>query len=137
MGKYDDIINLPHHESKNHPRMSNSNRAAQFAPFAALVGFEDAIKNSEEKLNKKKVLSEERKEEIEAVLQKILHQKSPINEFEVTYFIYKDKKEELGKYVSYKGKIKKIDFIEEKLIFVNKKTIDIKSIYNIKEIPNE
>ena len=39
MGKYDDIINLPHHVSKNHPQMSLENRAAQFAPFAALVGY--------------------------------------------------------------------------------------------------
>lgn len=43
MGKYDDIINLPHHVSKRHPRLSMKQRAAQFAPFAALSGFEDAI----------------------------------------------------------------------------------------------
>ena len=43
MGKYDDIINLPHHVSKRHPQMSMWNRAAQFAPFAALTGYEDAI----------------------------------------------------------------------------------------------
>ena len=40
---YSDIINLPHYEPRNHPRISMSQRAAQFAPFAALVGFEDAI----------------------------------------------------------------------------------------------
>ena len=43
MGKYDDIIHLPHHVSKRHPQMSMWNRAAQFAPFAALTGYEDAI----------------------------------------------------------------------------------------------
>ena len=43
---YDDIINLPHHVSKHHPQMSMWNRAAQFAPFAALTGYEDAIKES-------------------------------------------------------------------------------------------
>ena len=42
---YDDIINLPHHVSKRHPQMSMWNRAAQFAPFAALTGYEDAINN--------------------------------------------------------------------------------------------
>uniref|UniRef100_A0AB33JLE4 Uncharacterized protein n=5 Tax=unclassified Prevotella TaxID=2638335 RepID=A0AB33JLE4_9BACT len=41
---YEDIINLPHHVSKRHAQMSMYNRAAQFAPFAALKGFEDAIK---------------------------------------------------------------------------------------------
>ena len=43
---YDDIINLPHHVSKRHPQMSMWNRAAQFAPFAALTGYEDSIKDS-------------------------------------------------------------------------------------------
>ena len=43
---YDDIINLPHYEPKHHPRMSMWNRAAQFAPFAALTGYEAAIKDT-------------------------------------------------------------------------------------------
>lgn len=46
MGNYDDIINLPHHVSKRHPQMSMWNRAAQFAPFAALSGYDDAIKDT-------------------------------------------------------------------------------------------
>jgi len=44
--EYDDIINLPHHVSKRHPQMSIWNRAAQFAPFAALTGYDDAIKDT-------------------------------------------------------------------------------------------
>lgn len=43
MGKYDDIINLPHHQSEKRPHMSMRDRAAQFAPFAALTGFEEKI----------------------------------------------------------------------------------------------
>ena len=43
MKAYDDIINLPHHVSKKHPQMSMLQRAAQFAPFAALAGHEEAI----------------------------------------------------------------------------------------------
>ena len=43
---YDDIINLPHYEPKHHPRMSMWNRAAQFAPFAALTGYDEVIKES-------------------------------------------------------------------------------------------
>ena len=46
INEYDDIINLPHHVSKRHPQMSMWNRAAQFAPFAALTGYEDAIKDT-------------------------------------------------------------------------------------------
>ena len=68
MGKYDDIINLPHHVSKNHQQMSNYNRAAQFAPFAALVGFSDAIKKAEERSDKFIELSDDKKQEIAGFL---------------------------------------------------------------------
>ena len=46
MGNYDDIINLPHHISTKHPRLSMEQRAAQFAPFAALAGYGDAVKET-------------------------------------------------------------------------------------------
>lgn len=46
---YADIINLPHHVSKRHPQMSMLNRAAQFAPFAALTGYDAAINEAMEK----------------------------------------------------------------------------------------
>ena len=49
MGNYDDIINLPHHVSAKHPRMSMYNRAAQFSPFAALTGYEKAIEEARKK----------------------------------------------------------------------------------------
>lgn len=44
MGKYDDIINLPHHVSKKHPQMSLHDRASQFAPFAALTGYDEEVR---------------------------------------------------------------------------------------------
>ena len=50
--KYEDIINLPHHVSKKHPQMSLYARSAQFAPFAALTGYEEAIKETEKEVNK-------------------------------------------------------------------------------------
>ena len=52
MDNYDYIINLPHHVSKRHPQMSMWNRAAQFAPFAALTGYEESIKESAEENEK-------------------------------------------------------------------------------------
>lgn len=47
MGNYDDIIDSPHHVSNRHPQMSMWNRAAQFAPFAAMSGYDEAIKKSD------------------------------------------------------------------------------------------
>ena len=44
---YEDIINLPHHVSKKRPQMEIINRAAQFSPFAALKGYEDAIEEKQ------------------------------------------------------------------------------------------
>lgn len=52
MDNFDDIINLPHRVSQRHPQMSMWNRAAQFAPFAALTGYEDSIKESAEENEK-------------------------------------------------------------------------------------
>lgn len=50
-GRYDDIIDLPHWDPKRHQRMSIQDRAAQFAPFAALTGFEGVIEKTSEKVN--------------------------------------------------------------------------------------
>ena len=133
MGKYDDIINLPHHESKNHPRMSRTNRAAQFAPFAALVGFSESIKNSEEILDYYVELSEDRIKEIEQSLENIMAKIKSNPQVEVTYF-EKTKDNNQGKYLKFTGKIKKYDEFDKKIIFTNKKTILIKNIYNIREI---
>ena len=52
--QYEDIINLPHHVSDRHPRMSMEDRAAQFAPFAALTGHADAIRQTARSVAKKK-----------------------------------------------------------------------------------
>ena len=46
MEKYDNIINMPHHVSKKHPQMSIEARAAQFAPFAALTGYDEEVKKT-------------------------------------------------------------------------------------------
>lgn len=126
MGKYDDIINLPHHVSKNHPQMSLENRAAQFAPFAALVGYAEAITSSQEQLDEKAILSEDKKEELESILHKINKGTSIV----IKYHTGK-------KYVSYKGKVKTIDINEKKIIFDNRKSISLKDIYNIELISDE
>ena len=130
MGKYDDIINLPHHVSKNHPQMSNYNRAAQFAPFAALVGYSEAIKNSEIKYENRIELSDERKEEINSTISKLNRDQN----IEIKYFVIKNKNTNQGKYVTYNGRVNKIDYVENKIIFNNRKAIYIKDIYEIKEI---
>ena len=66
--QYDDILNLPHPTSKNHPRMSLHDRAAQFSPFAALTGHEAAIKETARLTDDKQILSEDVIEKINGQL---------------------------------------------------------------------
>lgn len=128
MGKYDDIINLPHHVSKNHPQMSLENRAAQFAPFAALVGYTEAITASQEIKEDKKLIAEDKKEELEETL----HYLNKGDFIEIKYYVASKKN-----YFVYKGMIKRIDQIDKLIIFDNRKTIPIKDIIDIKLISDE
>lgn len=128
MGKYDDIINLPHHVSKNHPQMSLENRAAQFAPFAALVGYAEAITASQEIKEDKKLIAEDKKEELEETL----HYLNKGDFIVIKYYVASKKN-----YFVYKGMIKRIDQIDKLIIFDNRKTIPIKDIIDIKLISDE
>lgn len=87
MGNYDDIINLPHHVSTKHPRMSATDRAAQFSPFAALTGHEAAIAETARLTDARPVLDESRKMELNDRLQVILGHISLNPEIAVTYFV--------------------------------------------------
>ena len=126
MKKYDDIINLPHHVSKNHPQMSMNNRAAQFAPFAALTGYAEAINESKIIDEKKITLGEDKKEELES----IFHQIHAGSRVELRFY-------QKNKYINYIGIIKKIDTIEKKIIFTNRKVISIKDVVDIKLLSDE
>lgn len=128
MGKYDDIINLPHHISKNHPQMSLENRAAQFAPFAALVGYSEAIEESQEYNEEKIILAKDKKDELEEKL----HQLNKGNVIEIKYYSMNKKR-----YLIYKGTIKQINKVEKKIVFINRDSIQIKDIIDIKLLSNE
>ena len=71
-GKYDDIINLPHHVSAKRPQMSRSARAAQFAPFAALVGLDDEMEETARLTDAKPELEEAEKEKICGIIMPIM-----------------------------------------------------------------
>ena len=135
MNNYDDIINLPHHISKNHKRMSIQNRAAQFSPFAALTGYEDAINETKRITEEKRILTNDKKEEINNTLIEIEENLNKYN-YKITYFI-KDNKKAGGKYISIIDKIKKIDTYNNKIITKNNQTIEIDNLYQIEKMINE
>lgn len=130
MENYDDIINLPHHESTKHPRMSALNRAAQFSPFAALTGHEAAISETARLTNTRLELDEDRKEELDECLQMIREHISLEPEVAITYFV-PDTQKEGGSYLQVIGVIKKLDDIDHKIVMKNGTMIPINDIFEI------
>lgn len=111
---YDDIINLPCPTSKRHPRMPMIDRAAQFAPFAALTGYDDAITETGRLTGEKLDLSDETKERIDLKINYLIeNEENP--DVTITYFV-PDKKKSGGEYVTITDKIKKLDQYEHILI---------------------
>lgn len=106
--KYDDIINLEHHVSTKHSRMSLENRSAQFAPFSALTGYEEAVKEEARVTESRIDIDEEAKIEVNEKLNYIMRHLDKNIIVSVTYF-EKDKKKQGGSYKTIKGMIKKID----------------------------
>lgn len=128
--KYDDIINLPHHVSKKHPRMSLEARSAQFAPFAALTGYDEVIRETARLTNKRIEINEELKAILDEKLLLIKEQIYTKPNINVTYFV-PDSKKDGGKYVSVTGKVLKIDEYKQKIILENKIEIPISEIIEI------
>ena len=106
MSKYDDIINLPHHRSKTHPHMPLIDRAAQFAPFAALTGYGDAIDETARLTDGRPELSDQQLAELNERLLQIMAEPNAV--VRITYFV-PDEKKEGGRYEQAEGVIKKID----------------------------
>ena len=131
MKNYDNIINIPHFEPKYHKRMSIYNRAAQFAPFAALTGYDDEVKETARLTDKELILDEDRKDIIDMKLRIIEEHIKENPEIKVIYF-EKDKRKKGGYYKEYIGCVKKIDTVDNMIIFNDKVKIIIKCIIDIK-----
>ena len=130
MGKYDDIINLKHPTSKNHKPMSIYDRSAQFAPFAALVGYDESINEASRVIDKKIELSYDKIEEIGQTLSLINQRINEHPTIEINYF-KKDNKKEGGKYITIRGQVMKIDIDKKLIILSNKSVISFIDIIDI------
>ena len=134
MSNYEDIINLPHHVSKNHSRISVQNRAAQFSPFSALTGYDDAINETKRITIEKIILTPDKIEELNRSLSEI---EDNLNKYtyKITYF-KKDLKKVGGTYLTTIDKIIKINSIEEYLVTKNKSIISLNDIVEIIKVDN-
>lgn len=106
-GKYQDIINLPHHVSKTHPQMPLYDRAAQFSPFAALTGYEDAIRETARLTDNWVQLSEDKKQELDEKLRQLIADRERTESVTIIYFQPDDRKEG-GSYVTVTGQIARL-----------------------------
>ena len=130
MEKYEDIINLPHHVSATRPQMSMIDRAAQFSPFAALTGYDEAVKETARLTDARIELDDGTKIILSDKLQMAMEMADQEPIITVTYFV-PDQNKAGGAYVDSTGIIKRIDEYERKVIFVDKTSIPIDDIYAI------
>ena len=129
MGKYDDIINMSHHVSKRHPQMSLEARSAQFAPFAALTGYEDAVSETGRLTSDKIELSEDERVILDRKL-KIIQD----NIAEEPSVFIPDIFKEGGSYVTINCNLKRIDNINRVIVLSDKSTINFDDILEIEKI---
>lgn len=125
--RYDDIIHLPHPEPSTHPRMTMENRAAQFSPFAALTGYDEATREEARLTDEKKELSDDMIEMLDArlaVLEQHLKEHPSIT---VTYF-HQDEKKSGGRYITVSGNLKNLDVIKHILHMTDNTKIPIEDI---------
>ena len=113
-GKYDEIMGLPHHVSKTRPQMPMSDRAAQFAPFAALTGYDAAIKETGRLTDERIELGVEALSALDMKYQLLMEALDEAPEVTITYF-QPDERKAGGKYVSAVGAVKKIDDFERRI----------------------
>ena len=130
MGRYDDIINLPHHVSATRSQMPMIDRAAQFQPFRALTGYEDAVHETARLTDERPELTEDEKVLLDAKLQKLLDSIDRHPRVTLTWF-QPDKRKAGGAYVTTIGRLKKIDDYTGTLIMMGGERIVIENILDI------
>lgn len=130
MGEYDDIINLPHHVSRKHPQMSIHDRAAQFAPFAALTGHGEAIAETARLTDRKIELDDYERLKLDEKLLILQEHIMEMPEVSVTYFC-PDEKKEGGKYVTVTKALRKINEMERTLLMEDGMQISIEDILEV------
>ncbi len=128
--EYDDIINLPHHVSKVHPQMTMYQRAAQFAPFAALTGHDAAIRETARLTDSQIELGDENNEILNRKLAILRDHLKDTPDVTITFF-RPDEKKPGGSYETYTGNLRVIDDYEQNLIMSDGNKIPLPSVLDI------
>ena len=130
---YDDIINLPHHVSSTRPQMSMIDRAAQFSPFAALTGYDAAIKETGRLTDEKIELDEEALSNLNMKFQILFERLDEQPDIAITYF-KPDETKSGGAYLTTTDKIKKVDEYERIITTANGTKIPMDDVINLESV---
>ena len=131
---YDDIIALPHHVSRNRPAMPMRDRAAQFAPFAALSGYGEAVAETARQTTPKRELDAQEAEELDRRLAELVARLPERQEWTVEYFV-PDERKAGGAYVSLTGRVRHVSLPEKTLVMEDGTVIPLADIASL--IPGE
>ena len=112
---YDDIIHLPHHVSQGHPQMPLRDRAAQFAPFAALTGYEAAVGETARLTAERRELDAQEAEELNRRLASLIARLKDHPEVTIEYFVPDDRKAG-GAYVTVTDRVRHVSVPEQTLV---------------------
>lgn len=124
---YDDIIHLPHHISQNHPQMPLRDRAAQFAPFAALTGYEAAVGETARQTAERRELDPQEAEELNCRLAALIARLPERPEVTIEYFV-PDERKAGGAYVTVTGRVRHISVAERTLVMEDRAVIGLEDI---------
>ena len=129
-GKYDDIIDLPHPTSQNHPRMSLYDRAAQFSPFAALTGHHAAIAETGRLTDQRIELDESEIARVDAELQHLQELLPDRPTVSITYFVPDERKSD-GSYRTITSEVKRIDAVAGVIQMADRREIPIEDVFSV------
>lgn len=131
--QYDDIIDLPHHVSKNRKALGRDSYAAQFSPFAALTGYDGVVSEAARITDERTEMSETELDVLSAKIQFITEHMKEKPEITFTYF-KKDEKKPGGSYLTKTGNIKQIDDVERLLHFTDGTKLPIDDVVDMKSV---
>ena len=129
--RYDEIMALPPHVSKTRPQMPLSDRAAQFAPFAALTGYDSAIKETGRLTDERIELDEEALAALDRKYQLLIEALDDAPEVTIIYF-QPDERKAGGQYVSATGTVKKVDTFGRRILLQDGTRIPLDSVYDLR-----
>jgi hypothetical protein len=130
MKNYDDIKNMTRPQYPDLPPMSVHDRAAQFSPFAALVGYEDAVAETERLTDSRREMEQDEINELNARLQELSDRLGDRPKVRVTFFI-RDKKKDGGRYASKVGNVRTIDQYNNVILFTDGASVPVRDMYSI------